>query len=180
MLSKNTVYTIGHSTHDIEEFEQMLKSFNVVTLVDVRRFPGSKRYPQYNKESLENVLRISGIVYIHLEGLGGRRKAAKNSKNNRWRNESFRGYADYMETYDFKEAISKLESISMKGLTAYMCAEAVWWSCHRSMISDYLKAKQWTVYHIMGIGKAEEHPYTSPAIIKDGNVIYSDDTLFNG
>lgn len=173
------IYTIGHSTHTMDEFIEMLQSFTIAALVDVRRFPGSRKYPQFNKENIKAALENAGITYTHLEDLGGRRKVQKNSKNNRWRNDSFRGYADYMETKDFENAIKKLEAIALKQPTAYMCSEAVWWRCHRSMISDYLKAKGWKVLHIMAVGKAEEHPYTSPARVKNGHVFYSDENLFD-
>jgi len=174
----HVVYTVGHSNHSIEEFIAILKSFNIELLVDVRSLPGSRRYPHFNKEQLSIALQKSGIDYIHMKSLGGRRKMRKDSKNNRWRNESFRGYADYMETEEFKNAVSELETYALKVPTAYMCSEAVWWSCHRSMISDYLKAAGWTVLHIMAEGKVQEHPYTAPAIVSNGHVSYSDVMLF--
>lgn len=177
--AQNIIYTIGHSTHSITQFIEMLHSFAIKTLADIRRFPGSNKYPQFNKDNLEEALKQNGICYIHLEDLGGRRKVQANSKNNKWRNDSFRGYADYMETPAFENAVTKLEIIAMKQTTAYMCSEAVWWRCHRSMVSDYLKAKGWKVMHIMAVGKAEEHPYTSPARIVDDRVYYYDEDLFN-
>lgn len=177
--AQNIIYTIGHSTHSITQFIEMLHSFAIKTLADIRRFPGSNKYPQFNKDNLEEALKQNGICYIHLEDLGGRRKVQANSKNNKWRNDSFRGYADYMETPAFENAVTKLEIIAMKQTTAYMCSEAVWWRCHRSMVSDYLKAKGWKVMHIMAVGKAEEHPYTSPARVVDDRVCYYDEDLFN-
>ncbi len=179
MPEKNTIYTIGHSTHSVNDFISILQSFDIKTLADIRRFPGSRKYPGFNKEQLAGELQKAGINYIHLEGLGGRRKVQMNSKNNRWRNESFRGYADYMETDEFEKAITELETIALKQPTVYMCAEAVWWRCHRSMVSDYLKAKGWTVLHIMAKGKTEEHPYTSPARVVGDQVFYFDEDLFN-
>ncbi|AZB07604.1 DUF488 domain-containing protein [Chryseobacterium sp. G0162] len=176
---KLVIYTIGHSTRSLEEFIEMLKSFNIEVLADVRRFAGSKRYPWFSKENLEKVLHEHTIEYIHFEALGGRRKVQSDSVNSRWRNESFRGYADYMQTEEFTKAVEKLESIARTKTTAFMCSEAVWWSCHKSMISDYLKAKGWNVEHIMNIGKAEEHPYTAAARISDGQVFYSDASLFD-
>jgi len=173
----NTIYTVGHSTHSAAEFLEMLNAFEIKSLVDIRTFPGSRKFPQFNKENLEKFLPENGIQYFHLIGLGGRRKVQKDSKNNRWRNDSFRAYADYMETDAFKNSIEELEQIARQEKTAYMCSEAVWWRCHRSMVSDFLKANGWTVLHIMAVGKAQEHPYTSPAIIKDGKVCYSDRTL---
>ncbi|CAN5322676.1 DUF488 domain-containing protein [soil metagenome] len=175
-MKTHTIYTIGHSTHSIAEFLNMLLSFEIKILVDIRSLPGSRKFPQFNKEDLKNSLEEIGIQYIHLAELGGRRKVKKDSKNNRWNNDSFRGYADYMETDAFKNAIVKLEQIALKQTTAYMCSEAVWWRCHRSMVSDYLKAKDWNVLHIMAKGKAQEHKYTSPARIVDGEVLYSDES----
>lgn len=170
----NTIYTIGHSTHSIEEFVAMLQSFGIKTLVDIRSLPGSRKYPQFDKENLESVLPEYGINYIYEKDLGGRRKVHPDSKNTRWKNLSFRAYADYMNTETFKEAIIKLETIARQEPIAYMCAEAVWWRCHRSLVSDYLKARGWEVLHIMGIGKAQEHAYTSPAKVTGVHVSYED------
>ena len=169
----HTIYTIGHSTHSIEEFINMLRSFHIQTLADIRRFPGSLKYPQFNKESLRESLERENIPYIHLEGLGGRRKAQKDSRNDRWRNISFRGYADYMETPAFAQAIRELETLGEQKRVAYMCSEAVWWSCHRSLVSDFLKFHGWLVMHIMGVDKADEHPYTKPAKTDGGELRYS-------
>ncbi|HMR17876.1 MAG TPA: DUF488 domain-containing protein [Sphingobacterium sp.] len=177
--SQHIVYTIGHSTHSLNNFMAMLHAFGVKTLADIRRLPGSRKFPQFDKENLEISLKEHGIAYIYLEELGGRRKVRKDSKNTGWRNASFRGYADYMETEGFTRGIVKLETIALQSPTVYMCSEAVWWRCHRAMVSDYLKAKGWTVLHIMGIGKAEEHRYTSPARVVGDNVSYADEDLFN-
>ena len=170
------IYTIGHSTHSIEVFLSMLQSFDIKTVVDIRRFPGSRKYPQFDQENLKNSLEKAGIQYIHLVDLGGRRKADKDSKNTVWKNESFRGYADYMETEAFAKGVEQLEQIALKQATAYMCSEAVWWRCHRSMVSDYLKAKGWNVLHIMNIAKVQEHKYTAPARIVNEKVFYSEET----
>lgn len=175
----NIIYTIGHSTHSPEVFLAMLQSFDIKVLADIRSFPGSRKYPHFNQENLALFLPQHGIDYMHLKELGGRRKVLPDSKNTRWRNDAFRGYADYMETEAFARAIAVLETIARKDITAYMCAEAVWWRCHRSLVSDYLKAKGWKVMHIMAVGKAEEHPYTSPARVVNGHVLYSDENLFD-
>lgn len=167
-----TIWTIGHSTHTLEELILMLNSFEIKLVADIRSFPGSRKFPQFNKENLEVSLPENGIQYIHIKKLGGRRKVNPDSKNTSWRHLAFRAYADYMETADFKEGIAELEKIAWKQRTAYMCSEAVWWRCHRSMVSDYLKAKGWKVMHIMAVGKEEEHPYTSPAKIVDGELSY--------
>lgn len=168
----NVIWTIGHSTRPFEEFTAMLNSFNIALVADIRSFPGSRKFPQYNKESLEESLPQDKIKYIHLKDLGGRRKVKPDSKNTGWRNASFRGYADFMETDTFREGITELEKAALKMNTAYMCSEAVWWRCHRSMVSDYLKLHGWKVIHIMGIGKGEAHPYTSPARIVNGELSY--------
>ena len=157
----------------------MLQSFKIAMLVDVRNYPSSRRYPHFNKEALEISLPSNGIQYLHLKELGGRRKPVPNSINNAWRNDAFKGYADYMQTGEFKKAIGTLEAIAKKQFTAYMCSEAVWWSCHRSLISDYLKCKGWTVMHIMDIDKSTEHPYTKPARIVDGLLRYDEPDLFS-
>lgn len=165
-----TIWTIGHSTHSIEELVSMLHSFNIDIVVDVRSYPGSRKFPQFNKEALEISLPENKIQYFHLKKLGGRRKVKPESKNTSWRHIAFRGYADYMETDVFLEGIKELIDIAQKGRTAYMCSEAVWWRCHRSMISDYLKANGWDVQHIMQIGKSNEHPYTQPVRIVNGEL----------
>jgi len=169
------IWTIGHSTRSLDEFIAMLKSFQIELIADIRSFPGSRKYPQYNKEALEISLPQNNIRYFHLKNLGGRRKANPDSKNTAWRHVAFRGYADYMETDAFKEGIKELEKIALKKRIANMCSKAVWWRCHRSMVSDYLKVNGWTVMHIMGIGKDEEHPYTSPARIVGNKLVYSNE-----
>lgn len=167
-----TIWSIGHSTHTFDEFIEMLKFFQLEVVADIRSFPGSRRFPQFNKESLEITLPQNNLEYIHIKDLGGRRKVNPNSKNTSWRHLAFRGYADFMETEAFKEGIRKLEKIASEKRTAYMCSEAVWWRCHRSMVSDYLKVSGWKAMHIMAVGKAEEHPYTQPARIVEGELSY--------
>jgi len=168
-----TIWTIGHSTRTLEDFISILKSFDIKVLADIRSYPGSKRLPHFNKEALEISLPENNIQYIHLKDLGGRRKSNPDSKNIAWRSAAFRGYADYMETDLFKISIHQLEEIAKNDRTAYMCAEAVWWSCHRSMVSDFLKVEGWKVMHIMNNGKSDEHPYTSAASITDGKLDYT-------
>jgi uncharacterized protein (DUF488 family) len=165
-------WTIGHSTRSLHEFIETLKSFRVETLVDVRSFPGSRRYPHFNREALHDSLAAAAIDYIHLPELGGRRKPLPDSLNMTWRNESFRGYADYMETDEFRSGIDRLLGLARDRRTVIMCSEAVWWRCHRSMISDYLKAKGVEVIHILAPGKSEAHPYTSAARIVNGELSY--------
>ncbi len=172
MTETGTIWTIGHSTRTIDEFIKMLQSFSIGQLVDVRHFPGSRKYPHFNKEALDSALSNVSIKYEHLESLGGRRKPRTDSRNTLWRHPAFRGYADYMETPEFSKGIGKLEALAMIANTAYMCSEAVWWRCHRSLISDLLKAKGWVVQHIMDVGKATEHPFTAAARIVDGKLSY--------
>ena len=177
-INHHIIYTIGHSTHSFEDFLTMLKTYEIKVLADIRGLPRSKKFPQFDKENLEELLPTNGITYIHLPGLGGRRKVNKNSRNTRWRNDSFRSYADYMETDLFKAAIKELENIAFQTTTAYMCAEALYWRCHRSMVSDYLKNRGWKVLHIMSAKKTEEHTYTSAARIVNNEVCYYDESLF--
>jgi uncharacterized protein (DUF488 family) len=166
------IWTIGHSTRTLEEFVKLLHSFEIEMVADIRSFPGSRKFPHFNKEALEISLPANGIEYVHLKKLGGRRKGNRDSKNTSWRHIAFRSYADYMETADFEEGIKELEEIAAIKRVAYMCSEAVWWRCHRSMVSDYLKNRGWKVWHIMGVKKEEEHPYTQPARIVDGKLTY--------
>ena len=166
------IWTIGHSTRPFDEFVAMLNSFKIELVADIRSYPGSRKFPQFNKEALEVFLPQNNIQYVHLKNLGGRRKVNPDSKNTGWRHTAFRGYADYMETSGFKVGIKELVTRALKQRTAYMCSEAVWWRCHRSMISDYLKLQRWEVMHIMGIGKVQGHSYTSPARIVNGELNY--------
>lgn len=167
-----SVWTIGHSTRPIEEFVELLASFRIGALVDVRTYPGSRRYPQFNKVQLAASLAEAGVEYHHAPELGGRRHAKPDSLNMAWRNEMFRGYADYMESDEFREGIGRLVGLATERRTAIMCAEAVWWRCHRSLIADYLKAKGITVLHIAAAAKSEEHPFTSAARIVRGELSY--------
>ena len=171
MISR--IWTIGHSTRKFDIFLSFLQENEIKAVADVRMFPGSKRYPQFGREALAESLTESGIRYEHFPKLGGRRKAKPNSHNTAWRNESFRAYADYMETEDFRNGIARLVDLANEtGPTAIMCAEAVWWRCHRSLISDYLKARGVEVLHILDKNKVEPHPFTSAATIVDGELSY--------
>jgi uncharacterized protein (DUF488 family) len=170
--SKLELWTIGHSTRSIAEFIEALASFEITVLADVRSFPGSRRYPHFNREQMAVSLPTAGIAYQHFPELGGRRRALPDSNNMTWRNKTFRGYADYMETSEFLAGIGRLLDLARTRRTAIMCAEAVWWRCHRSLISDYLKANSVRVMHIMAAGKSEEHPFTSAARIVDGELSY--------
>lgn len=166
------IWTVGHSTRSGEEFIEILKAHQIEVLVDVRTFPGSRRYPQFNREALSESLKEAGIKYRHEPQLGGRRRAKPDSHNTAWRNEQFRGYADHMETEEFKNGVRELLELAAHKRVAFMCAEAVWWRCHRSLIADYLKAEGHEVIHILDEKKVEEHPFTSAAMIVDGKLSY--------
>jgi uncharacterized protein (DUF488 family) len=173
--AKNSIYTIGHSTRTIEEFLALMLSFGIKVLADIRRLPGSRKYPQFDQDQLKISLREKGIEYVYIEDLGGRRKLSSSAAKTAWRNKSFQAYAGYMETEAFEEGAKVLKSYAAEQPTAMMCSEAVWWRCHRSMVSDYLKAKGWEVLHIMSEGKATEHPYTSPARIIGDRIFYTEE-----
>lgn len=167
-----TIWTIGHSTRPIEEFLALLAECGIETVVDVRSFPGSRKYPQYGKDALGATLRDHGLAYQWFQILGGRRRTSPDSPNTAWRNTSFRGYADYMSTPEFTEGLEALLEVASGSHVALMCAEAVWWRCHRSMISDALCVRGVKVLHIMGDKHAVVHPMTSPARVEGGKLTY--------
>ena len=168
------LWTIGHSTRSIEEFLELLGSYRIQVLADVRQFPGSRRLPHFNREPLSEALHRVGIDYVHFPELGGRRRPRPDSPNVAWRNEAFRGYADYMMSAPFHTGIDRLLKIADEKCTAIMCAEVLWWRCHRALIADYLKAAGHEVIHILGPGKTEEHPFTSAAKLVDGKLSYGE------
>lgn len=168
----STLWTIGHSTLDFDEFVRRLRGEQVEVLADVRKLPGSRRYPHFDQDSLRIALEAEQIAYLHFPDLGGRRKPATDSVSTAWRHPAFRAYADYMATPEFERAIGKLTAIATRRRTAIMCAEAVWWRCHRSLIADYLKARGWRILHIMNSHGTAEHPFTSAARIADGELSY--------
>jgi uncharacterized protein (DUF488 family) len=168
-----SIWTIGHSNRTIEEFVGILSHYQIEILVDVRHFPGSRRLPHFNKDALHDALFAVGIRYEHLVELGGRRPTRSDSHNVAWRNASFRGYADYMETQAFHDGIEHLLGVARAGRTAIMCSEAVWWRCHRSMIADYLKARGFQVSHILSMMTVQVHPYTSAARLVEGQLSYA-------
>lgn len=167
-----SLWTVGHSTHPIAEFLNIVSAHGITRIADVRRFAGSRKFPQFNPAELEQSLADAGIAYTQMPGLGGRRKALIDTPHTAWRNEAFRGYADYMDTLDFAVAAGVLATVAREDRVAVMCAEAVWWRCHRSMIADYFKTHGWDVLHIMGVAEAKEHPYTPVARIVDGALTY--------
>ena len=166
------IWTIGHSTRAIDDFLELLRANDIEAVADVRSYPGSRRYPHFNADALGESLMKEGIDYIPVKKLGGRRRAAADSPNTVWRSEAFRGYADYMETGEFKEGMKALLELADRQRTAVMCSEAVWWRCHRSLISDYLKASGVTVEHIMDGKKNAVHPFTAAARIANGELVY--------
>jgi uncharacterized protein (DUF488 family) len=169
---KPILYTIGHSTHPIDEFIELLKTYNIKQLIDVRTIAKSRHNPQFNEETLSASLREVKISYTHDKELGGLRHAKKDSINMGWKNTSFRGYADYMQTSEFDEALEDLKTRSIKKPTVIMCAEAVPWRCHRSMIADALVKQKWEVRHIMSMTSATKHKLTPFAKVKKGKVFY--------
>ncbi len=168
-----TIWTIGHSTRTLDEFLDLLAVNAVEAVADVRRFPSSRKYPHFAQDALRKSLQGVGLTYVPLPELGGRRRPRQDSHNTVWRNESFRGYADYMETEGFRAGIEQLLELARRKRTVVMCAEAVWWRCHRSLIADYLKAMGVCVLHIMNGTNSEVHPYTSAASLSDGKLTYS-------
>ena len=171
--TSRTVWTVGHSTRPIEEFLEILRSAAITAVVDVRRFPGSRRYPQYNQQSLIDSLAAAEIEYVWLPELGGRRQSRPDSPHDAWRNASFRGYADHMDTNAFETGIDRVTALAGDRSVALMCSEALWWQCHRSLIADYLKVRGYCVIHLLAPHKHEEHPYTSAAQIMDGRLSYA-------
>ena len=175
LLSQMQIWTIGHSAHPLAEFLALLARQRIAIVADVRSFPGSRKHPQFGSAALAEGLRAAGIRYQHLPELGGRRRARADSRNTAWRSASFRGYADYMETPEFAAGVARLIKLARAGRTAYMCAEALWWRCHRALLSDFLKSRGFKVLHILGTGALEEHPYTSAARLTDRGLSYADE-----
>lgn len=174
-----TLYTIGHSTRTLAELVSALKAHGIETLVDIRAFPISRRLPHFNRESLEAELAKQGVHYVWMKALGGYRKATrKYSPNTGLRNASFRNYADYTLTPEFQQAMSELLQLSEQSRTAYMCAERVYFRCHRMIVSDWLVAHGHEVLHIDAEGPTRPHKLTSEARMLDGQMIYRSDQLF--
>ncbi len=172
----NTVYTIGHSTRTIEEFIQILQSYEIQTVVDVRTIAASRHNPQFNEKELDKSLSRKGIGYIRMKGLGGLRHTTKASVNTAWRNASFRGYADYMQTSQFAENVEQLIKIAWEKRTVIMCAEAVPWRCHRSLIDDALLIRNVAVVDIISEKVSRPHVLTSFATIDGETITYPNDS----
>jgi uncharacterized protein (DUF488 family) len=170
------VYTVGHSSRSIEEFIAALRAYDVTLVVDIRRFPGSRRNPQFDADALAAALDERGIEYRHLEALGGRRSAPEgDSPNGAWENDSFRAYADYALTEEFQSALDELVSFAENEVPVIVCAEAVYWRCHRRIVADWLLARGCDVVDIYDADRAEEHELTRFAEVADGRVTYPAD-----
>src|SRR5450432_2977377 len=168
-----TVWTIGHSTRPLDALLGLIEENRIRAIVDVRRFPGSRRHPQFSSDTLQESLAGHGVGYRWMPELGGRRRALPDSPNTVWKSAAFRGYADYMQTAEFAHAFAGLLGFAAFQPTCLMCAEAVWWRCHRALISDELKSRGVRVLHILAANKVVEHPYTAPARIVDGKLTYA-------
>ena len=172
----STLWTLGHSTHPIEAFIALLKAHGVQQLIDIRTLPGSTRHPQFNQDHLKDSLSAAKIRYRHMKGLGGLRKPKADSINTGWKNSAFRGYADYMQTEEFERQLEQLIEWSGEMPTAVMCAEALPWKCHRSLLSDALGARKVVVRHIMSPAQAAPHRRTPFAKVRKGKVSYPGQT----
>jgi uncharacterized protein (DUF488 family) len=167
------IWTIGHSTRLLCDFLALLAEFRIQALADVRSFPGSRRYPQYGKQSLEECLPQHHIAYRWMPALGGRRRPRADSTNLAWRNSGFRGYADHMQTMEFEAGLEDLIELGRKSRTAVMCAEAQWWRCHRSLVADALLARGLEVEHIIDPVRSMPHTWTAPARLVNGCLTYA-------
>jgi uncharacterized protein (DUF488 family) len=173
-----TLYTVGHSTRSLDDLIETLHAHQIQTLVDIRAFPMSRRLPQFNRESLETSLPAAGIRYVWMKALGGyRKKVREDSPHIALRNASFRNYADYMLTSEFENAMAELVALAESSRTAYMCAERVYFRCHRMLVSDWLVAHGHEVVHIDGTGPVKPHRLTSEGRIVNGELIYRGDRL---
>ncbi len=170
--SHQPIYTIGHSTRTLAEFHGILDRYQIQLLADVRTIPRSRHVPHFNADALASALRVRGISYLHLKNLGGLRKPAGDSPNRGWRNLSFRGFADYMQTEEFWQAVGDLLDLSADKKVALMCAEAVPWRCHRSLISDALLTRHVEVRHIISKDKCQPHKLTLFALLQGDRITY--------
>ena len=167
-----SIHSVGHGTRPIEEFVQVLRAAEVKTLADIRSAPGSRRHPQFGQAALAASLNAAGIEYVHLRGLGGRRDAAPDSPNVALKVDAFRGYADHMSTEEFAADYARLVAAARERATAFMCAETLWWRCHRRLVSDRLMVDGWDVVHLLARGKSESHRLWDVARVVDGRIVY--------
>jgi uncharacterized protein (DUF488 family) len=170
-----TIFTIGHSTHPIDHFIERLRANRIRQLIDIRTIPKSRRNPQFNSDALAASLHAARISYIHMKDLGGLRHPRKDSINLGWRNDSFRGYADYMQTEEFSAAVARAIELAKERPTTLMCAEAVPWRCHRSLVSDALIARHIRVLEIITSAKPKEHTLTPFARVSGSRITYPPD-----
>ena len=167
-----TVWTIGHSTRTLDAFVGLLHHHGIAAIADVRRFPGSRRYPWFGSEAMAASLRSAGIAYRWLPQLGGRRRPRKDSPNGAWRNAAFQGYADHLASAEFAEGLAQVVALAPQARTALMCAESLWWRCHRRLIADLLVQRGWTVLHVLDEDAPKPHPLNVDARIRDGVLVY--------
>ena len=168
-----TVWTVGQSTRTLDELLALLAPFGIQAIADVRRHPGSRKQPWFGREALEQSLNAQGLAYRWIPALGGRRRPRADSPNTVWRNDSFRGYADHVETAEFARGLEELLALAGRLRTTLMCAELLWWRCHRALIADVLKARGVEVVHLLDEAHTVEHPYTSAARIVGGRLSYA-------
>jgi hypothetical protein len=168
-----SIWTVGHSTRGEQEFLDLLAVFRIEAIADVRRFPGSRRQPNFSREALSASLPPQGIDYLWIPQLGGRRKPLKDSPNTAWRNESFRGYADHLASAEFAQGLDELLALAARRRTAMMCSEVLWWRCHRALISDVLLCADIPVIHILDATHSSAHAYTSAARLVNGRLDYT-------
>ena len=167
-----TIYTIGHSTHPIDAFIRLLQEFGIEAVVDVRTIPKSRHNPQFNQDALREALQKNGIGYLHLKALGGLRRPSKTSINTAWKNLSFRGFADYMQSEEFRQGLEQLMQLAAEKSAAIMCAEAVPWRCHRSLIADALVIRNYSVIEILGEAASRPHQLTPWAKVDGDQITY--------
>ena len=171
-MAERVAFTVGHSTLGLPRLVELLRMHGVGRLVDVRAHPGSRRMPRFNREALADHLPAAGVDYLHLPQLGGRRQPAPGSVNHGWRVEAFRGYADHMAGEEFRAGLARLEALAAERPTAVMCAEAVWWRCHRRLVADALVVRGWEVRHIASNGTAVRHELTGLAVVEGDRLAY--------
>jgi uncharacterized protein (DUF488 family) len=170
--SPKRIWTIGHGTRPVDELVGELRGAGIERLVDVRTAPGSRRNPQFGRDALASALERDGIAYEWRKELGGFRRPSPDSPHRAIRNEAFRGYADYMDTPEFRSALERLEQDASDAPTAIMCAESVWWRCHRRMIADALAVDGWDVVHLLPGGRTQRHPLHPDLRVEDGRLVY--------
>lgn len=171
------IWSIGHGTRTIDDFVAMLQEVEIDALADVRSFPGSRRHPQFGAAALARSLEAEGVTYVHLRGLGGRREPREDSPHRALRVAAFRGYADHMASAEFGEDYERIVALARERRAAFMCAETLWWRCHRRMLADRLTIDGWTVTHLLALGERQPHLLWDAARVVDGRLVYDAGTL---